>query len=110
MHEMTKCKFIFLISFLFLMTGCVSFTAQRIPLSLERPKDCQAFLTALDREVEKAGVGDAASYPVPGFPYLRTNRFLSGLKDSIHSEQGGEQWSRWMQMLDLEARRKEISN
>ena len=92
------------------MTGCVSFTAQQVPLSLESPKKCQVFLTALDQEVEKAGVRDAASYPVPGFPYLRTNRFLSRLKDSIHSEQGREQWSRRMRMLDLESRRKEISN
>jgi hypothetical protein len=92
------------------MTGCTSFMAQRVALSLERPKECQAFLTALDQEVEKAGVKDAASYPVPGFPYLRTNRFLSRLKDNIHSDEGREKWTRWMRMLDLESRRKEISN
>ncbi len=92
------------------MTGCTSFMAQRVPLSLERPKECEAFLTALDKGVEKAGVRDAASYPVPGFPYLRTDRFLSRMKDNTHSEQDREQWSRWMRMLDLETRRKEISN
>ncbi len=107
---MTKCKFIFIISFLLLMTGCTSLVAKRVPLSLDRPKECQAFLTALDQELDKAGVKDAASYPVPGFPYLRTNRFLSRLKDNIHSEKERDQWSRWMQMLDLESRRKEIGN
>jgi len=101
--------FLFL-SFLFLMTGCASFTAQRVSESLERPKECQALLTALDQEVEKAGARDAASHPVPGFPYLRTNRFLSRLKNNIHSEQVREQWSRWMRVLDLDSGRKEISN
>ncbi len=110
MHGMTKCKFILFISCLLSLAGCTSFIAQRPPLSLERPKECQAFLIALDDEVEKAGVRDAATHPVPGFPYLRTNRFLSRVKDDIHSEQGREQWSRWMWMLDLEARKKEISN
>ena len=107
---MRKFKFILFISFLFLMTGCISYMAQRVPLSLERPKECQALLTALNQEVEKAGVKDAASYPVPGFPYLRTNRFLSRLKENIHSDERREQWSRRMRMLDLKARRREISN
>ncbi len=84
--------------------------AQRVPQSLERPKECQAFLTSLDQAVRSAGVRDAASDPVPGFPYLRANRFLSRLKDDIHSEQRRDQWSRRMRMLDLEAREKEISN
>jgi hypothetical protein len=107
---MRKPGFIFFLSFFFLMTGCVSFRANRVPLILDRPKECQAFLTALDEQVEKAGVRDAANYPVPGFPYLRTSRFLSRLKDSIHSEQEKDQWTRWMRMLDIESRRKEISN
>jgi hypothetical protein len=32
------------------------------------------------------------------------------LKNNIHGEGGEEEWSRWMQKLDLEAREKEISN
>ncbi len=110
MQDMKKYEFVFFVSFLFLVTGCTSFMAQRVPLSLERPKECQAFLVALDERVERAGVRDAASYPVPGFPYLRTNRFLSSLKDNINSQEGRDQWSRWMQKVDLEARGKEISN
>ena len=107
---MQKCKLIFIISFLFLVTGCTPFIAERVPLSFERPKECQAFLSTLDERVEQAGVRDAASYPVPGFPYLRTNRFFSFLKGNINDQESREQWSRWMQKLDLEARKKEISN
>jgi len=107
---MKKHLSIFLTSFLLFFTGCTSFTAQRISKSFERPEDCQSFLAALDDRVNRSGVRDAASYPVPGFPYLRANRFLSFLKEKIDAQGGREQWSRWMQKLDLEAREKEISS
>jgi hypothetical protein len=107
---MKKYASIFLMSFLFLFTGCTSFTAQRISQSFERPEECQSFLSALDERVNRSGVRDAASYPIPGFPYFRANRFLLFLKDKIKIQEGREQWSRWMQKLDLEAREKEISN
>jgi len=107
---MKKHRSIFLLSFFFLFAGCTSFTGQRISQSFERPEECQSFLGALDERVNRSGIRDVATYPIPGFPYLRTNRFLSFMKDKIDIEGGREQWSRWMQKLDLEAREKEISN
>ncbi len=100
----------FLIFFLFFFAGCTSFTAQRISQSLERPEECQTILRTLDESVDRSGVRDAASYPIPGFPYLRANRFLSFMKDRIDIQGGRDQWSLWMQKLDLEAREKEIDN
>jgi hypothetical protein len=64
----------------------------------------------LDRTVAEAGVRDASVFTVSGFPYLRTNRFLTGLKDDLNNEARKEQWVRRMQQLDLEARQKEIHN
>jgi len=107
---MKKYSSIILLSLLLLSTGCSSFVAHRISRSFERPEECQSFLSALDEQVDRSGVRDASSYPVPGFPYLRANRFLSFMKNNIRDEEGREQWCRWMQMLDLEAREKEISN
>ena len=107
---MKKYSSIVLISLLFFFTGCTSFIARRISVSFERPEECQAFLSALDERANRSGVRDAANYPIPGFPYLRANRFLSFLKNNIPGEEGEEEWSRWMQKLDLEAREKEISN
>ena len=107
---MKKYSSIALISLLLFLTGCTSLMARRISQSFERPEGCQAFLSALDERVDRSGVRDASSYPIPGFPYLRTNRFLSFLKNNIHGEAEREQWSLWMQKLDLEAREKEISN
>jgi hypothetical protein len=60
--------------------------------------------------VKEAGVREAADLLVPGFPYLRTNRFLVAMKDRINGEEAREQWLRWMKALDLRAREKEIRN
>jgi hypothetical protein len=64
----------------------------------------------LDEKVEEAAVRDASSIPVPGFPYLRANRFLSALKEKLGDENERKAWVRWMQQLDLGSRKKEISN
>lgn len=60
--------------------------------------------------VEAAGVGDASTFSIPGFPYLRTNRFLAALKKDLKDDKEREAWVKWMQQLDLSARKKEISN
>jgi hypothetical protein len=64
----------------------------------------------LDEKVDEAGVRDASSIPVPGFPYLRANRFFSALREKLGDENEREAWVRWMQQLDLQSRKKEISN
>jgi hypothetical protein len=99
----------FLPSFL-LLFGCASFLSQRIPEALERPRSCQEFLERLDEKVREAGVKDGSAFSVPGFPYLRANRFLSALKERLKDEQERKIWVRWMQDLDLRSRKKEISN
>ena len=95
---------------LILILGCSTLLEHRIPSLLQRPEECQEFLNHLDEKVKEAGVRDASSYPVSGFPYLRTNRFLSSLKKNLKDHQEREQWVRWMQQLDLESRKKEIRN
>jgi len=64
----------------------------------------------LDRTVDEADVRNAANFAVSGFPYLRTNRFLTGLKQDLDSNARKKQWILWLQQLDIEARRKEIRN
>jgi len=99
----------FLPSF-FLFLGCASILSQRIPQTLERPRPCQEFFERLDEKVREAGVKDASAFSVPGFPYLRTSRFLSALREKVNDEQERMIWVRWMQDLDLQSRKKEISN
>lgn len=99
----------FLPSFLLLL-GCTSFLSQRIPQTLERQRPCQEFFERLDEKVREADVRDASAFSVPGFPYLRTSRFLSAFKERLRDEQERKIWVRWMQDLDLRSKKKEISN
>jgi hypothetical protein len=110
MMRIERARLVFFFFSLVLLAGCASFFPQRIPEKLNRPSECQEFLEALDGKVLDAGVRDSSSYPIPQFPYLRTSRFLSAVKKGLKDEREREQWLRWMQELDLQAREKEIDN
>jgi hypothetical protein len=90
--------------------GCASLVSWQFVAESERPPEYERFFDQLDQAVDDADVKDAAAFSVPGFPYLRANRFLASLKDPLTDDRQKEQWVRWMQQLDLEARRKEIFN
>jgi hypothetical protein len=64
----------------------------------------------VDGAVLNSNVIDASSFPVPGFPYLRTSRFLLAMKDQLKTEQEEDEWLRLMRQLDEESREKEILN
>jgi hypothetical protein len=90
--------------------GCATLVANRKVSELERPSEYVHFFKLLDETVAETGVHNASVFQVAGFPYLRTNRFLTGLKNDLDNEARREQWLRWLRRLDLEARRKEIRN
>jgi hypothetical protein len=96
--------------FLVFLLACSTLSPPRIPFSDERPQGSQEFLSRLDAEVRKAGVRDASTQPVSGFPYLRTDRFLASLGKNLKNEQQREEWIRWMHQLALRSREKEIRN
>src|ERR1700687_4958207 len=43
-------------------------------------KECDGWFTKLDETIDGTGVRDAEAYRVPGFPYLRVNRFLASFR------------------------------
>ena len=93
-----------------LLIGCAAISLNRQVAEFQRPPEDVRFFELLDRTVVEADVRDASVFTVSGFPYLRTNRFLTGLKDDLTNDARKEQWVRRMQHLDLEARQKEIRN
>ncbi len=93
-----------------LLIGCAAISMNRQVAEFQRPPEDVRFFELLDRTVVEADVRDASVFTVSGFPYLRTNRFLTGLKDDLTNDVRKEQWVRRMQHLDLEARQKEIRN
>jgi hypothetical protein len=100
---------VFFLSIL-LLIGCAAISMNRKVAGFQRPSEAVRFFGLLDHSVAETGVQDASVFAVSGFPYLRTNRFLTGLKDELTNDARKTQWVRWMQQLDLEARQKEIHN
>jgi hypothetical protein len=90
--------------------GCATSNINQRVADFQRPSEYVRFFEALDRSVGEADGKDASIFPVSGFPYLRTNRFLTGLKQDLNTDARKEQWIRWLQQLDIEARKKEIRN
>ena len=78
---------------------------------------CNDWFTALDAQVELAGVRDAGAAKVKGFPYLRVDRFTAALRDAI--VRGGADGAgaagqaalvQRLLQLELQARRMELAN
>jgi len=104
-----KYRYLFIILVL-LYQGCATTAVNQRVADFQRPAEYVRFFEVLDRYVDEADARNAAAFSVSGFPYLRTNRFLTGLKQDLDSEARQEQWIRWLQQLDSEARKKEIRN
>jgi len=101
---------IFLALLILSMAGCGTVSSTRVPWEAERPGGCRAFFERLDAIVLEKGARDAADAPIPGFPYLRANRFVASLADGLSGPAAKTDWVQWMRELDLTARRKEIAN
>lgn len=92
------------------LLSCASLFPRPVPITSNSVEGCQAFFSQIEDGVKQEGVREASNVLISRFPYLRTNRFLSALKNRIEDEKQRNQWLQWMRILDLEAREKEISN
>ena len=90
--------------------GCASWGTSQFVAESQRPAEYERFFNELDAAATRAGIRDAAYSQITGFPYLRTNRFLVSLKDRLNTDAQKQQWVRWMQQLDIQARATEIQN
>ena len=96
------------------LTGCAGPTWQVRPAA-DRPETgavgrCAAFFRDLDATVAEAGVGDAQAARVPGFPYLRVDRFLASFRDEVATPERFRAWVDRLLALDRRARRIELAN
>jgi hypothetical protein len=91
-----------------LLAGCATFAPQHAAFMRERPAECKAFLNKVDKAVGDAGARNAASAPIPGFPYLRTTRFLSAIGKRLDQGTAVPQWIDLLHQEDTRARRQEI--
>jgi hypothetical protein len=54
---------------------------EHLAAQAEAEQACARWYQALDRAIDDAGVRDAQYAPVPGFPYLRADRFAASTRD-----------------------------
>lgn len=74
-------------------------------------QQCAAWYRGLDERIDRAGVRDAGEYRLPGFPYLRTDRFVASFRTAAAaSPEKFEAWVVRMRDLDQAARGWEIRN
>ena len=74
-------------------------------------KECVDWFTRLDETIDRAGVRDAEAYRVPGFPYLRVNRFLASFRQRAQKDSVAfAAWTKHLKALDERARSYEIKN
>jgi hypothetical protein len=75
---------------------------------------CVDVLAEIRRAVVEAGSGDAEAAPIPGFPYLRINRFLAGVAEQFDGAPlDGPAFDAWvdrLRALDAAATRIELAN
>ncbi len=96
------------------LTGCTAHVAP--PASVPDAAalsvvSCRSLYRDVDRWVKGAGVGDAQSARIPGYPYLRIDRFLAA--DDVKPGAGSEDFDPWvarLRALDLQARKFELQD
>jgi hypothetical protein len=97
-----------------LLSGCATFdlSHEAKPMPVERAASpCAQWIAAVDGAVSRAAVNDAGAYRVPGFPYLRVDRFTASFTQQARNDDGlFEALARHERALDREGRAVEIQN
>lgn len=72
---------------------------------------CADWFVRLDAATDSAGVRDGSAYRVPGFAYLRVDRFLASFRDEVGSRREAfDAWAERLLQLDAQARAAELRN
>jgi hypothetical protein len=77
----------------------------------EAVAQCAAWYRALDRRIDRAGVRDGGEYRIPGFPYLRADRFSASFRnEALAGDDLFQAWTGRLLHLDAGARAAELRN
>jgi hypothetical protein len=99
------------------LAGCASVGAPPVPFagpgSAETTEitECVRWFAALDAATDRAHVRDGGAARLPGFPFLRVDRFLSSFRvEASVSATVFSAWGTRLRALDAEAREAELAN
>lgn len=92
------------------LSGCAEAAARPDTTAAAQAAVCRKALLQIDAGVQAAGTGDAEVYRVPGFPYLRSSRFLASFSGRDLGPEAFDAWIDRLQALDREGRSVELAN
>ena len=97
-----------------LVAGCATLHAPVQPDAgwpTPEAKACADWFVQLDAAADSAGVRDGSAYRVPGFAYLRVDRFLASFRDEVATRhEAFDAWAERLLQLDAQARAVELRN
>ncbi|HKQ25228.1 MAG TPA: hypothetical protein VJT81_12370 [Burkholderiales bacterium] len=99
---------------LFLVTGCATLQ-DPVRSNLAAPSvevaQCAAWYRTLDTRIDQAKVRDAGPWRIPGYPYLRADRYTASFRNQVTVDDAKFQaWTLRLRALDTEARAVELRN
>ncbi|MGQ0701239.1 MAG: hypothetical protein ACT4PZ_23715 [Panacagrimonas sp.] len=92
-----------------LATGCASLTTPKRP-EVPQGESCLALYKQVDAQIQAAGVQDAGYSRIPGFPYLRSDRFSASFANEIPDMDAFWEWVGYLRANEDEARDVELFN
>ena len=98
---------------LLVVCACSGLLPAPTPTGAPRPKEITRVFATLDSAIKAGGNGNAATFNVPGFPYLRSDRTAAFLRDRLSDDPNARASAHtvlidYMFALGRDARRKEI--
>lgn len=89
--------------------GCSTLGPRTRPFTPDGEK-CLALYERVDRQIAAAGVTHAGYSKVPGFPYLRSDRYSASFAHELPDMETFWEWVGYLRANDDEARDTELSN
>jgi hypothetical protein len=92
------------------LAGCATLTTPRVATSDHEVVRCERAFAASEAAVKRAGVADGYGVRIPGFPYLRADRFSASFAREPLAPAALEQLVALMREREREAREIELAN
>ena len=81
-----------------------------LPPEIPEASACRTNYLGFDEKAAAADRRDAGAHPIPGFPYLRVDRFLASFRGQAADGPAFDAWVERLRALDLAAREAELRN
>jgi hypothetical protein len=92
-----------------LTTGCSTMSVAQRPETPDGEK-CIALYAQVDERIDAAGVRDAGYHRIPGFPYLRADRYTASFAHELPNLDAFWEWVGYLRAQEDEAREVELRN